>query len=113
MARGHYTVPFQFTLVVNLHVEFLARFAVQCFQGEGAVNGGAGLYKFLVTALDSDISGAGITRDKIRIRIWQENTGGVEIVLYDSGLGAVDTSGSGGATPLSGGSITIHKARKK
>jgi hypothetical protein len=83
------------------------------FEGQGTVKGGAGLYKFLVTALDADISGAGFTRDGIRIKIWQEKTGGVEIVLYDSGLGADDSSGSGGATPLGGGAITIHKARKK
>ncbi len=31
-ARGHHAVPFQFALVVNLHVEFLTRFAVRCFQ---------------------------------------------------------------------------------
>jgi hypothetical protein len=83
------------------------------FEGQGTVKGRVETYKFLVTALDSDISGAGITRDKIRIRIWQENTGGAESVLYDSGLGAADTGGSGGATPLGGGAITIHKARKK
>jgi len=67
----------------------------------------------MVTALDADIAGMGITQDGFRIKIWQEDANGAEIVLYDSGLGADSDSGNGGTTPLGGGSIKVHKAKKK
>jgi len=79
------------------------------YKGEGTVNDGPELYKFVVTALDADVSGSGITQDGFRIKIWQED-GDAEIVLYDNGLGADST---GGTTPLGGGSITVHAAKKK
>jgi hypothetical protein len=82
------------------------------YKGEGTVNGGADLYKFQVTALDAGISRDGIAQDGFRIKIWQEDASGVETVLYDSGLGADDSTGSGGTTPIGGGSITIHQAKK-
>jgi hypothetical protein len=62
-----------------------------------------------VTANDADISGQGITEDGFRIKIWQEDTSGVETVLYDNGLGADST---GGTTALGGGSIKIHTDKK-
>ena len=83
------------------------------YKGEGTVNGGSDLYKFMVTALDADIAGAGITQDGFRIKIWQEDSSGAAIVLYDNGLGVDDSTGSGGTTPLGGGSIKIHEAKKK
>ena len=82
-------------------------------KGEGTVDGSVELYKFQITALDAEASGEGIAKDGFRIRIWQEDAGGAEIVLYDNGLGADDSSGSGGTTPLGGGSITVHQDRKK
>jgi hypothetical protein len=82
------------------------------YKGVGSVNGGPDPYKFMVTAVDADISGAGVTQDGFRIKIWQEDSGG-EIVLYDNGLGVDESTGSGGTTPLGGGSITIHKDSKK
>jgi hypothetical protein len=82
------------------------------YKGEGTVNGGTDLYKFQVTALDAGISGDGITQDGFRIKVWQEDANGVETVLYDNGLGADDSTGSGGTTPIGGGSITIHQAKK-
>jgi hypothetical protein len=82
------------------------------YKGEGTINGGTDLYKFQVTALDADISGDGITQDGFRIKVWQEDANGVETVLYDNGLGADDSTGSGGTTPLGGGSITVHQAKK-
>jgi hypothetical protein len=83
------------------------------YKGEGTVKGGGDLYKFMVTALDADIAGSGITQDGFRIKIWQEDPDGAEIVLYDNGLGVDESTGSGGTTPLGGGSITIHKDSKK
>jgi hypothetical protein len=82
------------------------------YKGEGTINGGTDLYKFQVTALDADISGDGITQHGFRIKVWQEDANGVETVLYDNGLGADDSTGSGGTTPLGGGSITVHQAKK-
>ncbi|MFC1777580.1 choice-of-anchor Q domain-containing protein [Pseudomonadota bacterium] len=74
------------------------------FQGEGKLKGDSESYKFLITALDADVSGAGVGEDSFGIRIWQESAGGTETVLYDN------SSGSGETTALGGGSITIHKA---
>jgi hypothetical protein len=82
------------------------------FQGEGMVKGRSGLYKFRVTVLDSNVAGSGISADRFRIKIWQETPGGTESVLYDNGLGADESSGDGGTTPLGGGSITVHSNRK-
>jgi len=82
------------------------------YKGEGTVNNGAELYKFQVTALDADVSGAGITEDGFRIKIWRAGSGDGENVLYDNGRGSDDATGNGGTTPLGGGSIKIHKAKK-
>jgi predicted extracellular nuclease len=60
------------------------------FKGEGTING-AGSYKFMLTATDSN-------PDKFRIRIWYEEAG-VEYVVYDN-----DSDQA-----LGGGSIVIHK----
>lgn len=46
------------------------------------------------------------------IKIWCTGSGGVKNVLYDNGQGADDSTGNGGTTPLGGGSIKIHKAKK-
>ena len=83
------------------------------YKGVGTINDGSELYKFMVTALDADISGLGITEDGFRIKIWQEDSSGAEIVLYDNGLGVDDSTGSGGTTALGGGSITVHAVKKK
>ncbi len=82
------------------------------YKGEGKVNGGTELYKFQVTAMDADISGAGITTDGFRIKIWRAGAGGGENVLYDNGRGVADDTGNGGTTPIGGGSIKVHKSKK-
>ena len=38
---------------------------------------------------------------------------GAEIILYDNSLGADSDDGTGGTTPLGGGSITVHAVKKK
>ena len=89
------------------------------YKGSGSVDGYGGLFKFQVTALDADVnSNDSHTEDAFRIKIWQEFdplTGDpflVPFVLYDNGLGADDGTGSGGTTPLGGGSIVIHEPPK-
>lgn len=84
--------------------------ATALYKGEGTVDGSPGLYKFMVTANDANISGYGITEDGFRIKIWQQDSNGVETVLYDNGLG-VDSKG--GTTALGGGSIKIYTVKKK
>ena len=54
-----------------------------------------------------------IGQDGFRIRIWKEQTGDNDFVLYDNGLGVDETSGNGGTTALGGGSIIIHSSKKK
>lgn len=72
------------------------------YKGEGTVNG-SGSYRFLVTAVDGQVSGGGGT-DAFRIKIWDSSTGGM---VYDNQLGASEDSGA--ATALTGGSVVIHK----
>jgi len=62
------------------------------FKGVGTING-QGAYKFMITA--QDINGG----DTFRIKIWEEDTNGDEIVIYDNGVDTV----------LGGGQIKIHK----
>jgi hypothetical protein len=80
------------------------------YKGSGTING-AGAYKFMLTALDADANGSdSFLVDRFRIKIWTEDNG-VEIVVYDNGLGA-DDQDDGGTTEIGGGSIVIHTVRK-
>ena len=73
------------------------------FKGRGTVNGGPDLYRFKITALDSDVNNSDShVEDSFRIQIWDDNG-----VLYDNGRGADDATGDGGTTALGGGSISI------
>ena len=70
------------------------------FKGEGTINGALApsgdLYKFMIWAGDgTGTDGA----DTFRIRIWDEDTFGVETVYYDNGSDQ----------DLGGGSIVIHQ----
>jgi hypothetical protein len=73
------------------------------YKGVGTING-SGNYGFLLTAIDSQVSGGG-TVDKFRIKIWDKNN--LDTVVYDNQYGQDDDSDSG--TELGGGSIVIHK----
>jgi PKD repeat protein len=64
------------------------------FSGTGTING-AGDYKFRIWAGDDE-------PDTFRIKIWEEDTLGVETVIYDNGTDQA----------LGGGSIVIHTKRK-
>lgn len=70
------------------------------YKGFGNVNGTTG-YRFLLTAIDGEISGGG-GLDRIRIKIWKDDA-----VVYDNLMGAED--GADPSTVLGGGSIVIHK----
>ena len=64
---------------------------------------GAGDYGFILTAIDGDINGGG-GADKIRIKIWNKNGGGI---VYDNQVDAPDVSDP--TTVIGGGSIVIHR----
>lgn len=72
------------------------------FKGLGTINGG-GIYGFLLTAIDGQISGGG-GMDKFRIKIWEEASG---VIVYDNKLGSDDFGND--ATELGGGNIVIQK----
>jgi parallel beta-helix repeat protein len=75
------------------------------FKGTGTING-AGSYKFIISAIDGDMTG-GDGIDKFRIKIWEEDEQGFELVVYDNNLGGdIDADPT---TGLTHGSIKIHK----
>lgn len=71
------------------------------FKGSGTI-GGSGDYAFLLTAMDGQVNGGGGV-DRMRIKIWNKQTGGV---IYDNQPGAPDTGSD--STELGGGSIVIR-----
>jgi PKD repeat protein len=79
------------------------------FRGTGTIRGMAGVYGFMLTAIDAQLSGND-GNDKFRIRIWDINDDAS--VIFDNELGAVpehaDTT-----TLIKSGSIVIHKRGKK
>ena len=77
------------------------------YRGVGTVNG-KGVHKFMVTAIDGDVSGGG-GLDKFRIRIWSD--GSSSEVLYDNEMSALENADA--TTVLGGGSIVIHKPTGK
>lgn len=72
------------------------------FKGAGTING-TGSYRFLLTAIDGNLSGGG-GADRFRIKIWDGVSGGV---IYDNKMGSNEDSSD--ATALGGGSIVIHQ----
>jgi hypothetical protein len=73
------------------------------FKGSGTINN-AGTYGFLLSSVDGQINGGGGI-DKLRMKITDKTTGAV---VYDSQLGAADSSAA--STAIGGGSIVIHTA---
>ncbi|MEP6261585.1 MAG: MBG domain-containing protein, partial [Gillisia sp.] len=74
------------------------------YRGVGTVNG-KGNHKFLLVAIDGDVSGGGGV-DKFRIKIWGDNN---NTVIYDNQWMLDENSND--ATILGGGSIVIHKPK--
>jgi len=72
------------------------------FRGEGTING-SGDYDFFITATDGQQPGGG-GMDKLRIRIWNRDGGGL---VYDNQMNAPDDADP--TTVIGGGSIVIHK----
>jgi len=70
------------------------------YKGTGTING-AGIYRFMLTAIDGDQPGGG-GQDKFRIRIWSDGEG----LIYDNQLNAPDSTDP--TTVLGGGNIVIH-----
>jgi hypothetical protein len=66
------------------------------FKGTGTING-EGEFKFKLWATDGNLPGG--EEDKFRIKIWEEDELGTEIVIYDNKE----------ETEIDGGSIKIHK----
>jgi hypothetical protein len=75
------------------------------YKGKGQING-AGNYGFLLTATDGQVSGGG-GLDKLRIKIWDIDHGGV--IVYDNVAGASDSINDAKPQPIGAGSIVIHK----
>jgi len=73
------------------------------YKGVGKINGGSSDFGFMLTAIDSSVSGGGNV-DKFRIKIWEKASGNI---VYDNQYLADDDSDAG--TQLGGGSIVIHK----
>jgi photosystem II stability/assembly factor-like uncharacterized protein len=71
------------------------------YKGVGSING-AGSYRFILTAVDGQLSGGG-GLDKFRLKIWGDNG-----IIYDNQLNALDNSDP--TTVLGGGNIIIHKS---
>ncbi len=72
------------------------------FKGSGTINN-TGDYRFILTAIDGQISGGG-GQDKLRMKIWDNSGGGL---VYDNLFNAPDSSNP--TTVLGGGNIVIHK----
>ena len=75
------------------------------YKGSGTING-TGNYKFMVSAVDGNISGGG-GYDKFRIKIWNKTD---NTIVYDNNLGKDENDIP--VTLLGGGSIVIHKSKE-
>jgi beta propeller repeat protein len=73
------------------------------FKGTGTVNR-EGNFGFLISAIDGERPGGGGV-DRFRIKIWDKDN--FDTIVYDNGLG--DAEDADPATPLTHGSIKIHK----
>lgn len=77
------------------------------FKGTGKVNG-VGLYGFMVTAIDGDLSG-NAAPDRLRIKIWDKQNN--DAIVYDNQAGAADDAAI--TTTIAGGSVVIHGEKSK
>jgi hypothetical protein len=62
----------------------------------------------MISAIDGKDAGE---PDRFRIKIWYEDVDGDEIIVYDNQVGSDETVDP--TTELGGGSITVHKSKKK
>ena len=78
------------------------------FKGQGIING-TGIYGFMVSAIDGQITGGGGI-DKFRIKIWDLNNN--DEIVYDNNLTDTDENAEP-TTAIEGGSIVIHTEKSK
>jgi len=76
------------------------------FKGIGTING-EGSYKFRLTGIDEKLTPSTDT-DLFRIKIWEEDDDGNEIIIYDNNI-IDDEFDSNPETEIGGGNIVIHK----
>lgn len=78
------------------------------YKGTGTING-AGTFKFLLTAIDGQITGGGAA-DRFRIKIWHyDPTLQADVVDYDNQINLSEEGSAAEGTTTGGGSIVIHK----
>lgn len=78
------------------------------YKGGGTING-SGDFKFLLTAIDGNVTGGG-GKDRFRIKIWHYNADtNADVVDYDNQLDTTLEGGTNEGTVIGGGSIVIHK----
>jgi probable HAF family extracellular repeat protein len=81
------------------------------FKGSGTLDGAAG-YKFLLTAIDGQVTGGGGT-DRFRIKIWHYDASAQQdIVDYDNQLDASSEGTPSEGTAIRSGNIVIHTPNK-
>lgn len=72
---------------------------------------GAGDYGFLLSAIDADLTPS-TDVDRFRIKIWEKDNG--DAVVYDNQVACPETGEDADpCTEIGGGSIVIHKGKKK
>jgi probable HAF family extracellular repeat protein len=78
------------------------------YKGTGTING-TGQYKFMLTAIDGQVSGGGGV-DRFRIKIWYRDANlEADVVVYDNQTDAALEGTSSEGTLVDGGSIVIHR----
>jgi hypothetical protein len=77
------------------------------YKGTGTI-GGAGSYKFLLTAIDGRLPGGGGV-DRFRIKVWDPLDG--DAIVYDNAMGSPADIDLANPQEISSGSIVIHRAR--
>ena len=98
---------FNFKSSSNEAMSLVISGAKATYRGVGTVNG-TGTHKFMVTAIDGEISGGGGS-DKFRIKVWAHNSS--SDVIYDNEYGVAENEDA--STVIGGGSIVIHKPKSK
>jgi len=81
------------------------------YKGVGTIKGEDGQYGFLISVIDADFNqNDGHDIDRFRIIIWDVDTG---VVIYDNQVAGDPDEDANPTTAIGGGSITIHKAKKR
>ena len=80
-------------------------------KGTGTLNGAAD-YKFLLTAIDGQVTGGG-GMDRFRIRVWHYDAGlEQDVIDYDNQLDSSTEGTLSEGTAIGAGNIVIHTPKK-